>query len=552
MRPDIAEGPGAAPRGAAVARPGDAAGRISLGGTLSIADANRIAAAEVDLELAREAHLRLEEGHARMLRCMREGATIYGVTTGFGPLADRAVPAASARVLQAKLIEHLATGVGARLGWLEARAVLVARLRCLLEGVSGASPRSAEALVAVLRARLAPVIPEKGTVGASGDLTPLAHMALSLMGRGPFLARDGGEVPCQSAFEAMGIAPLDLEGRDGLCLVNGTSAMTGIAVVNARRAGRLLDWGERLTAGLAELLRGRLEAWDPILSDLRPHPGQRYAAATLRTVIDGSARADPGGGPRPSAEALPRAPRPPQDAYTLRCAPQVLGACRDALAWHDSVVEIELNAVTDNPVFPDPGAHPRAPAVLHGGNFMGQHVGLAADCLSNAVIVAAGLAERQIARLTDERLNEGLPAFLHRGTPGLDSGLMGAQVTATALYAEMRSRAVPASIQSISTNGANQDVVSMGTVAARRTAEHLADAARVQAILALALAQGVDILDAQGEGGDAVSPGLRVLWRGLRRIAPPLAEDRPLSGEIEAVADWMRARSPAEEGAADA
>lgn len=504
--------------------------------------------------LAPAARGRIAAAHARLAACIAESRHVYGVTTGFGPLAGRLVGAEAAAELQEGLIAHLATGVGPALSWSEARMVVLARLVSIAQGWSGASPALADLLAALLASPFAPRIPSKGTVGASGDLTPLAHVALALTGRGAFLAEGGAPVDNARVFAALGLPPHRLAARDGLALVNGTSAMTGIAVLSARRAARLVAWGEALSVGVAELLRGRAEAWHPAFAEARPHPGQRTSAARLRTRIAHGSRmrgglaADRRLLPAGAPGTAPGVEEPLQDAYTLRCVPQILGAVRDVLAFHDATVLRELNAATDNPIFPGTGA----PA-LHGGNFMGQHVAFAADALSSGVIAAAGLAERQIARLTDERLNGGLPAFLHRGAPGLNSGFMGAQVTATALLAEMRSNAVPASIQSISTNGANQDVVSMGTIAARKCAAHLDDAARIAAILALAVAQGVDIV-AAGEGGGAgageagagFSEATRALAAEVRRISPPLERDRPLSDEIEAVAGLIGGSLPPE------
>lgn len=514
---------------------------VLLDGDLSLKDAAATARGAARPTLGPNARRRIEAAHARLLGAVADDRLIYGVTTGFGPLANRLVSAGDMETLQRNLIHHLATGLDAPLSWAQARAVTLARLCSIARGFSGASVELAELLTALLASPFAPLVPSKGTVGASGDLTPLAHLALGLMGRAPFLDRAGRTVPAEAAFAAMGRAPLTLAARDGLALVNGTSAMTGVAVLNAERAERLMGWATALTAALAHALRGRTEAWRPEFSEARPHPGQARAAARLGALVAGSTRAEPrpAAARRLAADAPGRTEsRPAQDAYSLRCAPQILGACLDALAWHDAVVARELNAATDNPIFPDGAEVP----ALHGGNFMGQHVGFASDALSNAVIVVAGLMERQIARLTDEGLNGGLPAFLHRGPAGLNSGFMGAQVTATALHAEMRARAVPASIQSISTNGANQDVVPMGTIAARKAAEHLEDAGRIAAILALALAQAADLV-----GGPA--PRLRGMHDAVRALSGPLVEDRPLAGDIAAVADWLGATDPEELGA---
>ena len=502
-----------------------------LDGVLSLDVAAEIAHGRRGVALGEKAVARVAAARERLDTCIAERRMIYGVTTGFGPLADRLVDPGQIVHLQTNLVNHLASGVGRPLSFPAARATVLARLNSILQGWSGASHDTVVLLAALLNAPLAPVIPEKGTVGASGDLTPLAHMTLALMGRGGFIDATGAPVPQEAAFAAIGRPPLTLQARDGLALVNGTSAMTGIAVLNAASASRLVLWAEALTVAMAELMRGRLEAWDAAFARARPHPGQAESAAALCRLAEGAPRPErnPIALRRIEPEAAgTRTARAAQDAYTLRCAPQVIGGVRDALAWHAAVVERELNAATDNPILPEDG-----PPALHGGNFMGVHVALASDALSGAVLVLAGLVERQIARLTDETLNGGLPAFLHRGPAGLNSGFMGAQVTATALLAEMRGRAGVGAAQSLSTNGANQDVVSMGTIAARAAAAHTEDTASILAIMALAVAQGVDIVR---EEGGAFGPATRALHRWVRNLAPAMPADRPLSGEIAATA----------------
>ncbi|ETX29363.1 HAL/PAL/TAL family ammonia-lyase [Roseivivax isoporae] len=494
---------------------------------LDLALANAIAEGRLRPVFGAAATARCRAAEARLERVIAERRHVYGLTTGYGPLADRLVAPADAMALQQNLVHHLATGTGAPFDWATGRAVVLARLASIARGMSGASTRTIAALLAVLGSDLAPAIPERGTVGASGDLTPLAHMVLCLQGRGAFLDRCGTVVPPDAALARIGMAPLDLGGRDGLALVNGTSAMTALALRSAQTSRRLVLWALALTAALAEVLGGRSEAWHPAFAELRPHEGQRLAASVLRARLGGSRRVVE---VPIAARRLDTAPeRPPegiaQDAYTLRCAPQVIGAVLDSLAWHDRLVETELNSVTDNPIFPETG---EAPA-LHGGNFMGQHVGLASDALANALRVLAGLAERQMARLTDERLNGGLPAFLHRGRAGLNSGFMGAQVSATALVAEMRSVGA-ASPQSISTNGANQDVVSMGTIAARHARDASNRAAEVVAILSLAVAQAIELC--RDAGTDGFSPAAEALRRRVRGISPALVTDRPLATDI--------------------
>ncbi len=508
---------------------------------LSLHDACAIVDRAARLRIAPEAYARCADAERRMQACIAENRHVYGLTTGFGPLANRLVPARDGIRLQQNLVHHLASGVGPMLGWRAARAVVLARLMSILQGVSGASRPAIDALVTVLGSDFAPQIPARGTVGASGDLTPLAHLVLTLQGRANFLRPDGTEVDGRTALAALGLAPLTLDQRDGLALVNGTSAMTGLALLNARAAFRCVDWSVALTGVLAEAMCARTEAWHPALSIARPHEAQRMVAEMLLSSVDGSRLVVS----QLTAERILDASEevrveedPGQDAYTLRCAPQVIGAVLGSCRWHAEVTVRELNAATDNPIFPDV---PDLPAV-HGGNFMGLQIALVSDALATGCTVLAGLVERQVARVTDERLNRGLPPFLHRMEAGLNSGFMGAQVTATALLAEMRAHAGSAAVQSISTNGANQDVVSMGTIAARMAADRLGDLRHIQAILALCAAQAVELRSEQR----ALEPTARTMefLRFVRSHSPALVEDRPLGAEIELLAEAMEATPP--------
>ena len=500
---------------------------------LTCATAGSIINGTCQVDPSPAAWARCAAAHDRLRRCIAESRHVYGITTGFGPLANRLIDPAEAVTLQQNLVHHLATGLGAPLDWASARAVCLARLSSIMQGYSGASRPSIEALVNLLNSDVAPIIPERGTVGASGDLTPLAHMVLALQGRGGFMDRAGRRFDGTDGCHRIGLAPLDLHSRDGLALVNGTSAMTGIAVQNAVDAGRLIDWAVACNVALLEVLGGRAEAWSPVFVAIRPHRGQQEITRRLNSALGQSERAihDPLCARRLDtfiAEELPG-----QDPYTLRCVPQVLGGVCDVLAWHDHTVLIELNAVSDNPIFPPEGDL----AAVHGGNFMGQQIALVSDALANALTVLAGLAERQLARLTDETLNRGLPAFLHRGAAGLNSGFMGAQVTATATLAEMRSHG-PASIQSISTNGANQDVVSMGTIAARIARQQVNHCAEIMAIFALGLAQAIELrceMDCR-----PFSMSSKDLLTKVRSLSPALTEDRPLSHDIVHLAETMR------------
>ena len=498
---------------------------VTIEDALELGKAYRVARGDAAVRLSAATRAACAASHKTLSRAVKEQRQIYGITTGFGPLANRSISPTDSATLQQNLVYHLATGVGPALPWISARAVMLARLASIAQGHSGASNAAIDAVLAVLNSPYAPAIPERGTVGASGDLTPLAHMVLSLQGKGDFLTVEGEVVPAAKALAAIGHPPLSLATRDALALVNGTSAMTGIAVITAIRSQRLMGWALRLTAALGEVMGAQAEAWSPIFARVRPHTGQVEATQRLGKYTKGSARLAETPLAKTTAGKKGR-----QDAYSLRCAPQVIGGCLDALHWHNDIVTRELNAVTDNPIFED-GDVP----AWHGGNFMGQHVALASDTLTNALTVLAGFAERQIARVTDEKLNGALPAILHGGTAGLHSGFMGAQVTSTAIVAEMRTRG-PASVTSISTNAANQDVVSMGTIAARNTAKAVEDLSEVLAILALVVARGIDLT----RDGAAYGSQTQLLHSFARKHSDPLDSDRPLSNDIAAVATALR------------
>lgn len=505
---------------------GDAARAPTLG------EVEAIARGRATVLLHPGARERARVSEAMLDRLVADRRAIYGVTTGYGPLADRQVDPAQGEQLQRKLVYHLASGVGAPLPPAEARAVVLARLLTLARGLSAVRPELLDWLCEALNRGLAPIIPEKGTVGASGDLTPLSHMALAFMGEGAFW-RDGRAAPAAEVLAEAGLRPITLGHKEGLALVNGTSAMTGIAALNGARARRLLRASALLTVAYAEVLGGHRAAWHPLSAEARPHPGQRRAAALLWALTDDAPRLQPFAPTPPrigetGADGTVRATLP-QDAYSIRCAPQLLGAVDEVLLGHDETVSRELTAVTDNPlVFPD------EEVLLHAGNFFGQHVSFASDALFNAVAMLGVWAERQVARITDPLLNRGLPPFLQGNATGLNSGFMGAQVTASALVAELRAKSAPASIQSVPTNANNQDVVTMGTIAARRAGEAVTDAARILAIEAMCMAQAVELRARESDA--SFSQAARAVLAFAREHSAFLDEDGPLSGEIEAVA----------------
>jgi histidine ammonia-lyase/tyrosine ammonia-lyase len=438
------------------------------------------------------------------------GEEIYGVTTGFGPLVDYESADRGRASHGSGLLAHLSAGAGPLAPRLVARATCIARMQSLAQGYSAIRPKTLKAFATLVDRDLTPAIPVIGSVGASGDLTPLAHAARVLTGTGRVLHPNGSAQPAQVALDEAGINPVELDGRDALAIVNGTAFMSAYAALSVARAERLASYLERLTGWMYRLLGSELQALDPRLHSARGHTTQAESAAAIR------AEATRDGIYNRNGE------RSLQEPYSLRCAPQVIGACRDSIQHARSVVEREINGVNDNPVV----ISGDKPAVLHGGNFQGQQVALAADTLNGAITQLGVLAERQIDLLLKPHRNGDAPLLL-AWTPGATSGLAGAQITSTALVAELRHNAQMSGTASIPTNGGNQDVVSMGTLAARTAFEQTERAAPILAVLGMALSQLTHLREAGRADGPVRQPPP---W-----MPPidPIIEDRPLRHEIE-------------------
>ncbi|MCO7246464.1 aromatic amino acid ammonia-lyase [Halomonas sp. Mc5H-6] len=502
-------------------------------GRRSLEEIEQIALGRRLLDLSPQEERAVAKAHEFLCEAIEQRRRIYGVTTGYGPLATTNVDPKQSALLQQNLVYHLCSGVGEPLSHRHVRAMMVARLTSLMRGHSGANPLLIDRLQAWLEADLVPEVPARGTVGASGDLTPLAHLARALTGEGRVSLRGGRWVSSSDAHHQLGWKPLVLQGKDAIALVNGTSATAGIAAMNAVASQRALKLSSLLVLLYAELLAGHREAFHPAIGELRPHPGQRQLHRWLWSLSADSGALTPW---QPRTETLPDMPddieqhRPlPQDAYTLRCAPQALGAVWDVVEQHAQTARIELEAVTDNPLlFADDDL------VLHGGNFFGQQLAFASDHLNNALIQMALYSERRIARITNPLMNKGLPAFMQPLDTGLHSGFMGAQVSATALVAELRSQAMPASIQSIPTNADNQDIVPLGTIAARRASTSLEQLYQVLAIEALVLVQGAELKKIS-----SLSLASRSLCAWVRELAAPLEQDRPLAEDIAKLAQAL-------------
>ncbi len=459
--------------------------------------------------LAPRARRRIAASRRAVLRALRAGGAVYGVNTGFGHLAQVRIDDRRLDELQQNLVRSHSAGVGEPLPERVVRAILALRANCLARGHSGVRPETVETLLRLLAARISPLVPEQGSVGASGDLAPLAHVALALTGEGEAFHR-GRRMQAGKALARARIRPLKLEAKEGIALVNGTQVMSALGALALLRAERLAVVADITGSMTLEALKGSHRAFDPRIHAARPHPGQQVSAANFRRLLARSAiersHADCGR---------------VQDAYSLRCMPQVHGAARDGLAYVRRVLSVEINSSTDNPMVMEDGA------LVSGGNFHGQTVSMALDHLGVAACALATISERRIERLLNPDLS-GLPAFLARD-PGLHSGLMLAHVTAAALVSENKVLAHPASVDSIPTSAGKEDHVPMGAHAARKAARIVDHLATVLAIEVLCAAQALDFLLPLEAGR-----GVERARRAVRRKIPRMERDRVLADDIAA------------------
>ena len=484
---------------------------VSLdGGRLTIEDVVSVAAGHDTAAIAPESIERMLRSREAVERLAAGDAPVYGVNTGVGLLADVRVPAADLEQLQRNVVRSHAAGWGDPLTREEVRAMMLIRANVLAKGFSGIRPVVAERLCQMLGRGVTPVVPSEGSVGASGDLAPLAHMALVLMGEGE-TEFAGQRMPGGEALRLAGMEPLALASKEGISLVNGTQAMLAIGCLELAAAETLIDTAEVVCAMTLDALRGTPRAFDPRLHEVRPHPGQLTSAAHLARLLEGS-----------EIRASHVSCRRVQDAYSLRCAPQVHGAVRDTLAEARRVFSTELNAATDNPLVFDG-------EVLSGGNFHGEPLAFQLDYLAIALTALSGISERRIDRLVNPALNEDLPPFLARHA-GLESGLMMAQVTAAALVGENRVLATPASPGSITTSGNKEDFVSMGMTAALKWKRVVRNTRAVVAIEALAAARALEFLRPL-----KTSAPLEVARERIRGVCARFEGDYALSADIAAL-----------------
>jgi histidine ammonia-lyase len=506
---------------------------ILTGADLTTDDVEAVARGGAHAVLDAHARARMQESRDVVERLVAAGAVVYGVTTGFGDLASVSIPAADATRLQENLLVSHAAGVGEPLPRDVVRAMLLLRANTLALGHSGVRPLIVDRLCALLELGIHPVVPEQGSVGASGDLAPLAHLALPLIGRGQ--VELGGHVtPALVALREAGLEPLELGPKEGLALLNGTQLMAALGALLLVDGERLLRTASVAGAMSVEALLGTDVAFAAAYQLARPHPGQVAVAAELRHLLRDSALQR---GHHGSSHKI-------QDPYSLRCMPQVHGAIRDALEHLRRVLDVELNAATDNPlVFPEGGVAAEGTVatgggtVISGGNFHGEPIALALDFAKLAIAELGSISERRTALLLDGRLNGGLPPFL-AASSGIDSGLMLLQYTAAALVSEDKVLAHPATVDSIPTSANQEDHVSMGPIAGRHARRVLENVSQVLAIELICAAQALEMRVA----ATGMPPGLGVaeaLGR-IRAIVPALTHDRELGHDLAGAAALVR------------
>jgi len=493
---------------------------IELGEAWSLEDLADVAYGRARVVLRDEVRARIDRARAVVDRLAEAGdgaPNVYGVNTGFGALAETRIATDQIRMLQRNLVRSHACGVGPLLPTPVVRAMTALRAQTVAMGCSGARAEVVDLLLAMLDRRVHPRIPSQGSVGASGDLAPLAHLALVLIGEGE-AEHEGQVLTGGDALRAAGLGPIVLEAKEGLALINGTQLILAVGALAIVEGESLARHADLIGAMSLEALQGSGRPFDDRIARVRPHPGHAKSAANLRAILADS-----------EIMESHRDCKKVQDPYSLRCMPQVHGASRDALSWAREVLEREIVAATDNPlVFPEEGE------IVSGGNFHGQPLAIALDTAAIAIAELANVAERRIEQLVNPAMSSGLPPFLAPRS-GLDSGFMMAQVTAAALVSENKVLCHPSSVDSIPSSAGKEDHVSMGSISARKCAQVAEHVRSVLAIEALVAAQGLDLRAPLRPG-----IGVRAAHERIRERVPTLLEDRPLHVDIEAVSELVR------------
>ncbi|MEZ4223964.1 MAG: histidine ammonia-lyase [Polyangiaceae bacterium] len=494
---------------------------VQVGTPLSLLDLVQVAREGRQAELDREAAVRVDTARAAVDQILTQGDSaphVYGVNTGFGALSETRIGSRDILLLQLNLVRSHATGVGPDLPADVVRAMLLLRAQTLALGHSGVRRVVIETLLGMLREDLLPRVPAQGSVGASGDLAPLAHLALGAIGEGE-VRLHGQPMVAAEAFAQAGLTPLTLQSKEGLALINGTQFMTALGALAIHDAERLADAADVAAALSVDALKGSSRPFDERLMQLRPHPGQAQVARHLRSLLEGSAIME---SHRDCGKV--------QDPYSLRCAPQVHGASRDALTHARSVLECEVNSVTDNPsVFVESGQA----EIISGGNFHGQPVALALDFAAIAVAELGNISERRVEQLVNPALSSGLTPFLAKHS-GLESGLMIAQVASASLVSENKVLCHPASVDSIPSSAGKEDHVSMGSISARKLGQVVDNVRRCLAIELLTAAEGLEQRRPLRGGR-----GVEVAHDVIRSAVPALTGDRPLYADIERLCELI-------------
>jgi histidine ammonia-lyase len=491
-------------------------GPLLVGRPIRISDVDAVSRRGQTASLATDARSQLEQTRNELQAALDEGRTIYGVNTGFGALSETRVGPDKLNALQLNLLRSHAVGVGPTLSPQVVRALLVLRAHTLALGASGVSARVPDKLLELHAAGITPAVPSQGSVGASGDLAPLAHLALVLVGEGE-VVEEGGRLGAKAALKAAGIEPLSLGPKEGLSLINGTQVTTAIAALAVHDGAELVATADVIGALSLDAYLATTSICDPRIHAGKPHPGQRHSARVVAELIEGSVL-------NQSHANCGRV----QDAYSLRCMPQVHGAVRAALDYVARCVTIEINSFTDNPLVlarPEGGFD-----VVSGGNFHAGTVALPADHATAAITTLGTISERRLDRFLNPATSRGLPAFL-ASDPGVESGFMMAQVTAAALASESKSLSFPASVDTIPTSAGKEDHVSMGPIAARKLAQVVRHTSRILAIEAAVAARAIDLREHPS------SERLMRVHDVVRRYVAPLDADRSLSAEFEALGE---------------
>lgn len=489
---------------------------ILTGKSLTFEEVQRIIFQKEEVKLSEQAITAIQTNRETVENMIRTDQTMYGINTGFGKFSDIIIRNDNLENLQLNLIYSHACGVGEPFSEEISRAMLLLRANTLAQGYSGVRVELIQQLIDFINLEITPVIPQQGSLGASGDLAPLAHLALCLIGKGEVFYQ-GKRMETSQVLTSLGITPLHLQAKEGLALINGTQAMTAVGMITYLEIEKLLYQSEMTSALTLEGLHGIIDAFDPHLHQARGHQEQIDVAERMREKLKDSRLTTTQGELRV------------QDAYSLRCIPQVLGASWQAAYYAKEKLLTEMNAVTDNPLI-----FSKENKVISGGNFHGQPIALAMDFLKLGIAEAGNIAERRIERLVNPQLNEGLPPFLSPN-PGLESGAMIMQYSAASLVSENKTLAHPASVDSIPSSANQEDHVSMGTIAARQALEILANTRRVIAI------ELICALEAVGHRGiEQMASQTRQFYDQARKIVPRITKDRIFSTDIEKMSTWLK------------